>query len=72
MNTIKIVAIVLIVGGLLGLTYGGFSYVRETHRADVGPLHMQMSERQDVDVPLWASIAAIVGGGLLLMGTRKT
>ena len=31
MNPIKIVAIVLIVAGALGLAYGGFSYTKETH-----------------------------------------
>jgi TRAP-type C4-dicarboxylate transport system permease small subunit len=72
MNAIKIVAIALIVGGLLGLAYGGFSYVKDTHRADIGPLHLQVTERQDVNIPLWASIAAIVGGGLLLVTARKS
>jgi hypothetical protein len=37
MNPIKMVAIVLIVGGLLGLVYGGFSYTRETHEGKWGP-----------------------------------
>jgi TRAP-type C4-dicarboxylate transport system permease small subunit len=72
MNAIKMVAVALIVGGLLGLAYGGFSYVKDTHRADIGPLHLQVTERQDVNIPLWASIAAIVGGGFLLVTARKS
>ncbi len=32
MNSLKIVAIALIVG-VLGLAYGGFSYTKETHEA---------------------------------------
>lgn len=72
MNPIKIVAILLIVAGGLGLAYGGFSYTRATHTADIGPLHLQVSEKQQVNIPLWAGIAAIAGGVLLLvLGPRK-
>ena len=73
MNAVKMAAIALIVAGALGLVYGGFSYTKETHQADVGPIHMTMSERETVNVPMWAGIAAIaIGGGLLLMGGRKS
>ena len=34
MNPLKIAAIVLIVAGVLGLVYGGFSYTKETHDAN--------------------------------------
>ena len=73
MNAVKMAAIALIVAGALGLVYGGFSYTKETHQADMGPIHMTMSERETVNVPMWAGIAAIaIGGGLLLMGGRKS
>jgi uncharacterized membrane protein YidH (DUF202 family) len=72
MDARKIIAILLIVGGTLGLVYGGFSYTKETHQADVGPLHLQVNEKQRVNIPLWAGIGAIVGGVLLLAaGSRK-
>ena len=72
MNTIRMLAIALIVGGALALAYGGFSYTKETHTADIGPLHLAVEEKQRVNIPLWAGIAAIVGGVLLLgAGTRK-
>ena len=67
MNAQKIAAFALIVAGALGLAYGGFTYTKETHRADVGPLHMSMDERQHVNVPMWAGVGAIVIGGLLLL-----
>ncbi len=71
MNAIKLVAILLIVGGALGLAYGGFSYTKDTSRADIGPLHLQVTERQQVNIPLWVGIAAIVGGIALLVTARK-
>ena len=38
MNAVRIIGIVLIVAGVLGLVYGGFTYTKETHKAKLGPL----------------------------------
>lgn len=38
MNTVKMVAILLMVAGTLGLVYGGFSYTKETQEAKLGPI----------------------------------
>jgi hypothetical protein len=72
MNPIRLVAIVLIVGGVLGLAYGGFSYTKDTTVVKLGPIEISAKEKQTVNVPMWAGIGAIVVGGLLLvMGGRK-
>lgn len=71
MNAIKITAIALMVAGILGLVYGGFSYTKATHTADIGPLHLAVQEKQRVNIPLWAGIGALVGGALLLVTARK-
>ena len=72
MNPIKLVAILLIVGGALALAYGGFSYTTTTHSADIGGMHLELHEQERVNVPLWAGIAAIVGGVLLLTTSRRS
>lgn len=72
MDAQKLAAIVLIVAGALGLAYGGFSYTRETHEADLGPLHMSVAEKKRLNVPVWAGVGAIVAGGLLLVVGRKS
>jgi len=60
------------VAGVLGLAYGGFSYTSETHEAKLGPLELSVSERETVNVPVWAGVGAIViGGVLLLVGSKK-
>ena len=71
MSAVKLVAILLMVVGILGLGYGGFSYTKETHNADIGPLHLQVNEKEHVNIPLWAGIGALVGGALLLVGTSR-
>jgi len=72
MDAQRLAAIVLIVAGALGLAYGGFSYTKETHEADLGPLHMSVAEKKRVNVPVWAGVGAIVAGGLLLVVGRKS
>ena len=71
MDARKVAGIVLIVAGVLGLGYGGFSYTKETHQADLGPLHLSVAEKQRVNVPVWAGVGAVVAGGLLLVLGRK-
>jgi hypothetical protein len=67
MNAVKVIAIVLIVAGILGLAYGGFSYTKDTTVVKLGPLEVSAKEKQTVNVPIWVGIGAIVVGGLLLV-----
>ena len=72
MNSLRIAAIALIVAGVLGLAYGSFSFTKQTHEAKLGPIELSVNEKQTVNVPVWAGVGAIVVGGLLLlMGSRK-
>jgi hypothetical protein len=71
MNARKLVAILLIVAGTLGLVYRGFSYTRETHEAKLGNLELSVAHRNWVNVPVWASVGALVlGVGLLLTAPK--
>jgi TRAP-type C4-dicarboxylate transport system permease small subunit len=72
MNATKMIAVVLIVGGILALVYGGFSYTKETHDIKLGPLELSIKEKETVNLPIWIGVGAIaVGGLLLLFGNRK-
>ena len=72
MNSTKIIGIVLILAGLLGAAVGGFSFTEDTHKASIGPINMTVSEQKNVNIPLWASIAAIVAGAaLVVMGSKR-
>ena len=72
MNPIKLVGVVLIVAGLLGLIYGGFSYTKDTTVVKLGPIELSAKEKQTVNVPMWAGVGAIAVGALLLvMGGKR-
>jgi hypothetical protein len=73
MNAVKIAALALIAAGILGLVYGGLTYTKVTHEAKIGPIELAVKEKETVNIPVWAGVAAIVlGAGLLLAGNRKS
>jgi hypothetical protein len=71
MSGVKIIGILLIVAGALGLGYGSFSFTKDTHTAKIGSIQLSMKEKETVNVPVWAGIAAILVGGVMLLGIPK-
>jgi hypothetical protein len=68
----KLLGIILIAAGVLGLLYGGFSYTKDSHDVKLGPIELSVKEKQSVNVPVWAGVGAIVvGAALLVFGGRK-
>ena len=72
MNPTKLIGIILIAAGCLGLVYGGFSYTKETTGVKLGPIEIKVQEKESVTVPLVVSAGAIaLGVFLLVAGGRK-
>jgi hypothetical protein len=72
MNSIKIVAITLIVAGALALAYGGFSYTKDTPEIKLGSLEVSVKQTKTIDIPIWLGVGSIVLGGLMLVvGSNK-
>lgn len=67
----KAAALILIVLGILGLVYGGFSYTDETHEAKLGPIEFSVKDRKTVNIPVWLGIGAIVVGGAMFWEARN-
>ena len=71
MNPTKLIGIILIAAGSLGLAYGGFSYTKETTGVKIGPLELKVQEKETVNVPLIISAGVIALGVFLLVVGRK-
>lgn len=71
MGAAKIVGILLIIAGIAGLVSGGFTFTKETHEANIGPLELSVKDKERVNIPLWAGVGAIVVGVVLLAVPRK-
>ena len=71
MGGVKILGVILLVAGILGLAIGHFEYTKETHEGQFGPFKFSVSEKETAVIPSWASIAVIVVGAVLLVVNRK-
>lgn len=72
MNVVKLAAVAMILAGAVALAYGSFSFTQQTHGARLGPVTMSVQERQTVNVPVWAGVAAIaIGAALLVFGSKQ-
>ena len=68
----RLIGAALLVLGILACIYGGFWYSKDETKVDLGPVEVSVEKHERVNVPLWAGVAAIVGGGLVLaLGRRR-
>ncbi len=65
----RILGVILLVLGILGIAYGGFSYRKERAAAKIGSVEIQVTEKEHVNIPLWAGIV-VSGAGLALMAKK--
>jgi len=66
MSGTKLVGAVLLALGILALAYGGFTYTKDTDQVNVGPVHFSVTDKERVNIPLWAGVGVAIVGGVLL------
>jgi hypothetical protein len=67
----KILGLILIALGLLGLAWGGFTYTTKEKVVDLGPIHATRDETHNVPLPPIAGALAVIGGIVLLVSAKK-
>lgn len=67
----KTMGAVLIVLGLVGLIWGGFSYTTRKTVVDIGPIHATRDQTHNVPLPPIIGALALVGGVVLLVGGKR-
>ncbi len=71
MNGSKLLALLLIIAGVVGLALGSITFTKETHDAKIGPMEISIKDKETVNIPVWAGTAAIIAGVLILVVRRK-
>jgi hypothetical protein len=71
MGALRVVALLLILVGGIGLAAGNFTFTKESHDAKIGPLSFSVKEKETVYIPGWIAAAAIGSGVLMLLVRRK-
>ena len=67
----KTMGVVLIVLGLVGLIWGGFSYTTRKKVVDIGPIHATRDQTHNVPLPPIIGALTLVGGVVLLVGGKS-
>lgn len=70
MKTTQIIGLLLIVAGIAGLLFGGFSYNKDTTALKIGPMELKVQEKESVAIPMVVSGAAIALGAFLMFAGR--
>jgi len=65
------IAIALIVLGVIGLAYGGFTYTTREKVVDIGPIHATHDESHTIPLPPIAGAIALIGGIAILATSRS-
>lgn len=72
MSTIRILGIALLAAGVLALAVRGFGYTKERHGAEIGPIDVEVEEKERVPIPTWLGAALVgAGGALVLVSLRR-
>ena len=68
----KILGIVLIIGGLVGMAYGGLTYTTRESVVDIGPIHASREKTHNIPLPPIAGALAVIAGIVLVVTGNKS
>lgn len=66
MKGMKLLGAVLLAVGILAVAYGGFSYTKDTDKVSLGPIDIEVKDKERVNIPLWAGVGVAIVGAVLL------
>jgi hypothetical protein len=73
MKSSAIVGVLLIVFGIIALTYQGITYTTEKKVLDIGPIQATKQEHKTIPLPPIVGGIAMIGGlALLLAGSKNS
>jgi hypothetical protein len=67
MNGARMIGVVLLVLGLLGIFYDKISWTKQRTAVEMGPIEIKVDETRTRTIPLWAAIGVLAVGGALLL-----
>jgi drug/metabolite transporter (DMT)-like permease len=67
----KLLGILFIVAGIIGVLYGGFTYTSHKKAVDMGPIQIEKKEHHTVPIPPILGAVAILAGCAMVFGSGK-
>ena len=73
MKALTVIGIILILLGIAGFIFGGFSFTKKNKVADLGPVQVQTEKKETVPVtPIASGVAVVAGIIMVAVGARKS
>lgn len=68
----RVLGIILIILGVVGLAYGGITYTRRSETVSVGPVSATVKEKETFPLsPIVSGVALLAGIALVVAGGRR-
>jgi drug/metabolite transporter (DMT)-like permease len=67
----RTLGIILVVLGVVGLAWGGFTYTTREKVVDIGPIHATRDKKHTLPLPPILGLVALIGGVALLATGRR-
>jgi hypothetical protein len=67
-----IIGVVLVILGVVGLVYEGFTVTHEKKVLDIGPIQATKKEQETIPIPPIVSWVAVGGGAILIIAGLRT
>jgi hypothetical protein len=67
----RILGIVLVVLGLVGVLWGGLSWTRQKPVVDVGPVEINAETRESLPIPPIAGAVLLIAGVAVIVGSKR-
>ena len=71
MKPVTVIGVILIVIGVVALAYQGITYTTSEKVVDLGPLKVETEREKTIPLPPVVGIAALVGGVVLVVVSRR-
>jgi uncharacterized membrane protein len=72
MKGLSMAGLVLIILGVLGFAYQGFTYTKQEKVVDVGPIHATKDTKETIPISPILSGVALIGGVLLMVAGSRS
>jgi drug/metabolite transporter (DMT)-like permease len=67
----KVIGVVLLLAGIAVTLWSTLGYEERAHEADIGPLEIEVVERERPPVPVWLGLTLAAAGALLVFLPRR-
>lgn len=68
----RTIGMILIIGGLVLLAYGGWTFTTKEKVVDMGPVEISRDKKHQIPYAPLIGLGALVGGGFILFTARKS